>query len=78
MYAREDCRAFTDGHLSFSEVITTYQLLYMYQYHPQGDLIAVISKPYKDWWIGRIRGTKEQGLFSTTMVDQWAIGMLVN
>ncbi|XP_065909149.1 uncharacterized protein [Dysidea avara] len=55
VYAKEDCEALTDGHLSFSE----------------GDLISVISKPFTDWWVGRKKGgSMAQGLFSTQMVDQ--------
>ena len=58
----------------------------MYNYHQtgsltvnvvyfQGDFITVVSKPYSDWWMGKVTNSKP-GLFCTLLVDTRPLGKL--
>ena len=40
----------------------------------QGDFIEVLSKPFVDWWMGRVSHTGKTGLFCTLMVDSRPLG----
>lgn len=40
----------------------------------QGDFIEVLSKPFVDWWMGRVSHTGRTGLFCTLMVDNRPLG----
>lgn len=40
----------------------------------QGDFIEVLSKPFVDWWMGRVSHTGRTGLFCTLMVDCRPLG----